>query len=379
MPARQPAIEFAGLKAQQATHGAAIAARMDAVLRHGQYIMGPEVAELETALAAFAGAEHAVAVSSGTDALVTAMMALGVGPGDAVFLPSFTFPATAEAPLLLGATPVFVEVDPRLFTIDPADLAARVGAVQREGRLRSRIVIAVDLFGLPACYDAIAPIANAAGMTVLADAAQSFGGSIAGQRVGTLTGISATSFFPAKPLGCFGDGGALFTDDATLADKLRSIRAHGRGADKYQIDRIGLNARIDTLQAAVLLGKLPSFASELEARERLAATYDAGLAGAVVTPARRVGAASAWAQYTILSDRREQLRRRLDAAGIPSAVYYPRPTHLQPAYRRFGDGPGSLPVSEALCDRVLSLPMHGYMSADAAARVVDVVRDATAG
>ncbi|MEZ5667341.1 MAG: DegT/DnrJ/EryC1/StrS family aminotransferase [Alphaproteobacteria bacterium] len=375
-PTPQPTIEFAGLKAQQAALGPAIAARMDAVLRHGQYIMGPEVAELESALAAFAGARQAVALSSGTDALVAAMMALSVGAGDAVFLPSFTFPATAEAPLLLGATPVFVDVDPQLFTIDPADLAARVEAIRRAGRLRPRMVIAVDLFGLPADYDALAPVAEAAGMTLLADAAQSFGASVDGRRVGTLTGITATSFFPAKPLGCFGDGGALFTDDAALADRLRSIRAHGRGAAKYDIDRLGLNARLDTLQAAVLLAKLPAFAGELAARERLAASYDAGLADAVVTPARRAGAVSAWAQYTILSDRRDALRRHLEAAGIPSAVYYPRPTHLQPAYRRFGDGPGSLPVSEALCARVLSLPMHGYLSADAAARVIDAVRDA---
>lgn len=367
-------VEFAGLKAQQAALGDRIAARMDAALAHGQFIMGPEVAELEAALAAFAGARHAIAVSSGTDALLAAMMALGIGVGDAVFLPAFTFPATAEAAVLLGASPVFVDVDSKTFNLDTDDLAARVETVRRAGLLRPRAVIPVDLFGLPADYDRITPLAEASGMTVIADAAQSFGAARNGRRVGTLAAVTATSFFPAKPLGCFGDGGALLTDDDDLAEALASIRAHGKGADKYAIDRLGLNARLDTLQAAVLLAKLPAFPEELAARGGLADAYDAGLNEIVTTPARVAHSTSAWAQYTIKVSDRDRLRARLTDQGIPSAVYYPRPMHLQPAYRRFGDGPGSLPVSEALCAQVLSLPIHGYMSAEATERVITAVR-----
>jgi UDP-2-acetamido-2-deoxy-ribo-hexuluronate aminotransferase len=372
----QDEIEFAGLKAQQAALSSVIAERIQRVLRHGQFILGPEVAELEAALAGFCGARHAIAVSSGTDALLAAMMALGVGPDDAVFVPAFTFPATAEAVVLLGATPVFVDVDPRLFNLDAEDLARRVEAVQRAGRLDPRLVIAVDLYGLPADYERIDAVAGRYGMDVIADAAQSFGGARGEQKVGTLAPITATSFFPAKPLGCYGDGGALFTDDDGVAESLRSIRAHGRGTGKYDIARIGLNARLDTLQAAVLLAKLPAFANELAARRRVAAAYDAGLGDGVVTPLRPRGATSAWAQYTVLSDRRDALQAALAARGVPTAVYYPRPMHLQPAYARFGDGPGSLPVSEALCGRVLSLPIHGYMSEAAIERVIAAVREA---
>jgi UDP-2-acetamido-2-deoxy-ribo-hexuluronate aminotransferase len=371
-------VDFAGLKAQQAVLGDRIAERMAAVIRHGQYIMGPEVAELEGTLAAFVGARHAIAVSSGTDALVAAMMALGVGPGDAVFLPAFTFPATAEAVVLLGATPVFVDVDPRLFNLDPDSLAERAEDVHHRGRLRPRVVLAVDLFGLPADYGRIAGVAGRYGMDVVADAAQSLGGAWGERRVGTLAPVTATSFFPAKPLGCFGDGGALFTDDDELAAILRSIRAHGRGAGKYDIERVGLNARLDTLQAAVLLAKLPTFEGELAARARLAASYDARLGNVVTTPLRPRGSVSAWAQYTILSERRDQLQAGLAARGVPSAVYYPRPMHLQPAYAGFGIGPASLPVSEALCGHVLSLPMHGYMSEAVSERVIAAVHEAMA-
>lgn len=377
IPAEQvPALEFAGLKAQQAALGDAITARMNAVLRHGQYIMGPEIAELEAALAQHCGARHAIAVSSGTDALVAALMVLGVGPGDAVFVPGFTFPATAEAVLLIGAEPVFVDVDPELFTLDPAHLQYRIDDVNQTGRLRPSIVLAVDLFGQPADYQAIASIADTHGMTVMADAAQSLGASLHGAAVGTLAPITATSFFPAKPLGCFGDGGALFTDDDQSAEALRSIRAHGKGNDKYEIVRLGLNARLDSLQAAVLLAKLPALASEIAARGQLAEIYDAGLTDLVVTPRRRPGARSAWAQYSILLDDRDRVRDRLYGQNIPNAVYYPRPMHLQPAYARFGAGEGSLPVSERLCAHILSLPMHGYMSERAAGHVVGAVRSA---
>lgn len=377
IPAEQvPALEFAGLKAQQSALGDQIAARMNAVLRHGHYIMGPEIAELESALARHCGARHAIGVSSGTDALAAALMVLGVGPGDAVFVPSFTFPATAEAAQLIGAEPVFVDVDPHLFTLDPAHLQDRIDDVNLRGRLRPSIVLAVDLFGQPADYEAIARIADAHAMTVIADAAQSLGASLNGAAVGTLAPITATSFFPAKPLGCFGDGGALFTDDDQWAEDLRSIRAHGKGNDKYEIVRLGLNARLDSLQAAVLLAKLPALAGEIAARQRVADIYDAGLADLVATPRRRPGARSAWAQYSILVDGRDRVRDRLNAQDIPNAVYYPRPMHLQPAYARFGEGEGSLPVSERLCADILSLPMHGYMSERAAGHVVAAVRSA---
>lgn len=373
-------LPFIDLAAQTARLRPLLDARIAAVLAHGQFILGPEVAELETALARFAGTSHAVGVSSGTDALLVALMAEGVGPGDAVFVPGFTFPATAEAVLLAGAAPVFVDVT-EAFLIDPADLEARVAAVRRNGRLRPRAVLTVDLFGLPADYRALGRIAEREGLAVIADAAQSFGAARDGRRVGALAPVTAVSFFPSKPLGAFGDGGALLTSDAARADAFRSIRAHGRGAGKYDIVRPGLNARLDTLQAAILLAKLTIFEGELAARERVAARYDARLGGIVELPPRVAGAASAWSQYTIkLKDpagdrpaRREHIRASLADSGIPTMVYYPRPLHLQPAYRAFGGGEGSLPVSEALAGCVLSLPIHPYLDDATADRIADAV------
>lgn len=367
-------IAFIDLKTQYDRLKADIDARIQAVLAHGQYIMGPEVAELERQLAAFTGARHAVTVANGTDALQIALMAWGVGPGDAVFLPSLTFTATAEAPLLLGASPVFVDVDPDRFTIDPADLERRIAEVRREGRLRPRVIVPVDLYGLPADYAAVAAVAD--GIPVLGDAAQSFGATADGRRVGSLATMTATSFFPAKPLGCYGDGGALFTDDDDLAAVLRSLRIHGAGSQKYDVVRVGVNSRLDTIQAAVLLGKLAAFPAELERREALARRYDAGLSDLLHTPHRPAGLTSAWAQYTIQHAARDRLAAALKTAGVPTAVYYPRPMHLQPAYAAHGGGPGSLPVSEALCERVLSLPMHPYMEDATADRIVDAVRQA---
>ena len=371
-----PELEFAGLKAQYAALKPQIAARMACVFRHGQFIMGPEVAELEAALAEFAGVGHVVTVSSGTDAITAPMMALGVGPGDAVFLPAFTFPATAEVPVLLGAEPVFVDVDPRTYNIDPAGLESEVARVAAEGRLRPKAVIPVDLFGLPADYPALAAIAARHGMTVVADAAQSFGATLDGRMVGGLAPVTATSFFPAKPLGCYGDGGAVLTDDGDLAEALKSIRAHGRGREKYAIDRIGLNARLDTLQAAVLLAKLPSLTDEIAARQRLADLYDRHLAEVTTTPSRSNAATSAFAQYTIQVDHREAVQAQLKAAGVPSAIYYPRPMHMQAPYAGYAAGPGSLPSSERLAGRVLSLPIHGYMDDAVAERIAVAVRDA---
>ncbi|MCY3829236.1 MAG: DegT/DnrJ/EryC1/StrS family aminotransferase [Rhodospirillaceae bacterium] len=369
-------MEFAGIRAQYAALKDAIAPRIAEVFRHGRFIMGPEIEALEDALCDFCGAGHAVAVSSGTDALVAPLMALGVGPGDAVFVPGFTFTATAEVILLLGAMPVFVDVDGASFNLDPASLERSIARVRDEGALTPKAVIAVDLFGLPADYEALARIAGAEGLNLIADAAQSFGARRGNRKVGTLAPVTTTSFYPAKPLGCYGDGGAVLTDDPEMAALLRSIRVHGQGSVQYAVERVGLNARLDSFQAAVLLGKLPAFEGEVAARNRLADRYDAGLGAVVQTPARFGGILSSWAQYSILTDDRDGLRARLGEAGIPTAVYYPEPMHLQPAYRDYGGGEGSLPVSEALCGRIVSLPMHAYMRDETADRIIEAVRAA---
>ncbi len=356
-----------------------IDAGIQRVLDHGRFIMGPEIAELEAALCEFAGCRHAISCASGTNALSMALMAEGIGAGDAVFLPAFTFTASAEVVLVAGAEPVFVEVDARTFNLDPAHLREQIEATAREGRLKPRAIIAVDLFGLPADHTAIAQLADEHDLFVIADAAQSFGGRIGEARVGTHAPVTTTSFFPAKPLGCFGDGGAIFTDDDACADVLRSIRAHGKGTGKYDIVRIGLNGRLDTLQAAILLPKLAVFANELEARTRLADHYDRRLSDSVTTPVRQAGKSSAWAQYSILLDDRDRVQKALGEAGVPSAIYYPLPMHLQPAYTPYGNGEGSLPVSEALSKRILSLPMHPYMDDATADRICDTVLAAVAG
>jgi len=368
-----PSIPFVDLKAQYTRLKPVIDARIQAVLDHGKFIMGPEVAELEEQLAAFAGCEHAVGVSSGTDALLIALMAEGIGPGDAVFLPSFSFTATPEVVAVLGATPVFVDVDRGTFNIDPADLERRVEETARSGELRPRAVMAVDLFGLPADYPALHDIARGHHLLLLADAAQSFGASLNGTRVGALAPVTATSFFPAKPLGCYGDGGAILTDDAERAEVMRSIRLHGRGETKYDVVRLGLNGRLDTLQAAILLGKLEVFGDELEARATLADLYDRRLGNVVTTPVRPAQARPAWAQYSILLDDRDTVADALKRQGIPTMIYYERPMHMQPAYASHGDGAGSLPVSEEVSQRILSLPMHPYMYEATAHRVCDAL------
>lgn len=376
-------IPFIDLKAQYARLKDDIDRRIHTVLDHGGFIMGPEVGELEKALAAFAGAAHCITCANGTDALTIALMAKGVGPGDAVFCPSFTFTATAEAVLLLGASPVFVDVDEDSFNIDLADLERRIAAVRAEGKLRPAAIMPVDLFGRPADYPAINAIAAREGLWVLADAAQGFGGSLNGKRVGSLADITSTSFFPAKPLGCYGDGGAVFTDDAGLAKVMESIRVHGKGGDKYDIIRVGLNSRLDTIQAAVLLVKLAAFPAELEARERVAQAYDRAFADlpGVIVPARMPGATSAWAQYTLrlTNGKRDQVAAALKAQGVPSAVYYPRPMHLQTAYVGLGGGAGSLPVSERLSAEVLSLPMHPDLDEATTDKICSALRGAIAG
>jgi dTDP-4-amino-4,6-dideoxygalactose transaminase len=364
----QPVIAFIDLAAQQARIRDRLDAALRRVLTHGRYIMGPEVAELEARLSGFCGAPHTVACASGTDALALALMALGVRRGDAVLIPSFTFAATAEVVPLLGAVPVFVDVHPESFNLEPGALGAGIAAARRAG-LRPVGIIAVDLFGQPADYDAIHEVARAHDLWVIADAAQSFGASWRDRKVGTLARLTTTSFFPAKPLGCYGDGGAVFTDDPELAAVIRSLRVHGQGEDKYDNVRIGINGRLDTLQAAILLTKLDIFADEIRARQLAAERYHALLAGLVATPSLREEASSTWAQYTIRSPEREALRSRLAAAGVPTAVYYSRPLHLQTAYRDFPVAEGGCPIAERLATEVLSLPMHGYLDAATQERI----------
>lgn len=358
VPARP--IPFLDLKAQQARIAADLRGRIDAVLAHCQFILGPEVAELERKLAEFCGAKHCVSISSGTDALQIAMMAEGIGRGDAVFLPAFTYTATAEVPLVLGAVPVFVDVDPRTFQIDPAHLAARVAEIRKAGQLRPRAVIGVDLFGQPADWPALTDIAAREGLFTLDDCAQAFGASLHGRRLGAAADATATSFFPSKPLGAYGDGGALFTESDERAALYRSLRTHGEGTTRYEVLRTGMNGRLDTLQAAVLLSKLTVFEDELAARARIAAVYDSRLGNAVTIPARVPHSESAWAIYAILlpdGPARDRMQAGLRAAGVPSAIYYPRALHQQPAYAGAHDG-AALPVSEDLATRIMALPLH---------------------
>ena len=373
-------IPFLDLKAQQARIAATLRPRLDAVLAHCRFVMGPEVAELEERLAAYCGARHCVGVSSGTDALQIAMMAEGIGPGDAVFLPAFTYTATAEVPLVLRATPVFVDVDPRTFQIDPAHLAQRIAEVRAAGRLRPRALVGVDLFGQPADWPALNRIAAAEGLFTLDDCAQSFGAALHGQRLGTEAHATATSFFPSKPLGAYGDGGALFTDDDGRAALYRSLRSHGEGTTRYEVLRTGMNGRLDTMQAAVLLAKLDVFDQELAIRERIAQLYDQRLGNVVVVPARVPDSASAWAIYAVLLQdeaARARLQAALRDAGVPTAIYYPRPLHRQPAYAAHHDG-AELPVSDDLSRRILALPIHPDLSVADAERVCDAVRQALA-
>jgi UDP-2-acetamido-2-deoxy-ribo-hexuluronate aminotransferase len=375
-PVAPRALPFIDLPAQQARIAAALRRRLDAVLAHCQFILGPEVGELEGRLAAFCGARHCVAVSSGTDALQIALMAEGIGTGDAVFLPAFTYTATAEVALMLGATPVFVDVDPATFQIDPGHLAARIAAVRAAGRLRPRALIGVDLFGQPADWPALAAIAKREGLFTLDDCAQSFGASLHGTRLGAAADATTTSFFPSKPLGGYGDGGALFTDDDDRAALYRSLRSHGEGTTRYEVLHTGMNGRLDTLQAAVLLAKLDVFEEELATRARIAAAYDRGLGNAVTIPARVPDSDSTWAIYAILvadGAARDRLQAGLRAAGVPSAIYYPRPLHHQPAYAAAHDG-AAMPVSEDLASRILALPIHPDLSEADVGRICAAVR-----
>lgn len=365
-------MQFIDLPAQQARLRPQIDEAIARVLDHGRYIMGPEVADLEAALTEFSHAPHAVTCASGTDALVMALMALGVGDGDAVFVPTFTFAATAEAVAILGATPVFVDVEESTFNLDPDRLAAALATLPKG--LRPVGVIPVDLFGFPADYEQIAEVVAGQDLWVLADAAQSFGATRSGVTVGCMAPVTTTSFFPAKPLGCYGDGGAVLCSDDNTAELLRSIRVHGSGTEKYDNVRLGINGRLDTLQAAILLSKLTVFPEELVARDRVAVTYSNSLEEFVEVPAIPVGATSTWAQYTIKVVDRDRVAERLRSDGIPTAVYYPQPLHRQTAYRHFPTAASGLEVSERLATEVLSLPMHPYLSESDQQQVIDAVK-----
>jgi dTDP-4-amino-4,6-dideoxygalactose transaminase len=375
---RPKPIPFIDVAAQRERLGKAIDIAVSRVLNHCQFINGPEVTQLETELAAFCGAKHVVACSSGTDALLMVLMARGVGKGDAVLCPSFTFCATGEVVALTGATPVFVDVDETTFNMDAASLKRGI-AVARKLGLRPVAVMPVDLFGQSADHDAIAAVAEAEGLFVLDDAAQGFGASYKGRRLGTVGLATATSFFPAKPLGCFGDGGAIFTDDANLAATLRSVRVHGQGSDKYDNVRIGLTARLDTIQAAILIEKLKIFEDEIVARNEVAERYTRGLGNVVTTPRLAAGCTSIWAQYTIRLPKgadRDGFAAALKAQGIPTAIYYPKSMHQQTAYRAFPVADGGLPVSERLSSEVISLPIHAYLDEPTQARIIQAVRGA---
>ena len=369
-------LDFIDLKSQQQQISASLTENLRRVLAHGQYVMGPEVQELETRLAAYVGVKHAVSCSSGTDALLMPLMAYGAGPGDAIFTTPFTFIATAEVIRLCGATPVFVDIDPKTFNLDPEALAEAVSRLKQNpgtAHLKPKGIIPVDLFGQPADYDRIHTIAREHGLFVLEDAAQSFGATYKGRRAGALAETAATSFFPAKPLGCYGDGGAVFTDDDDLAEVLRSIRVHGQGKQRYEHVRIGLNGRLDTLQAAVLLAKLDIFDQEVTARQRVARNYSEALKSLVVAPSVAPDCTSVWAQYSVLSEHREPLLQKLKEAQIPTAIYYPLPLHLQKAFAHLGYQPGDFPVSEGASRRIFSLPMHPYLGPADQDRIIQVL------
>jgi dTDP-4-amino-4,6-dideoxygalactose transaminase len=373
---RPDPVPFIDVAAQRRRLGKSVDEAVARVLAHCQFINGPEVTQLEAALGAFCGAKHVVACASGTDALLMVLMAKGVGPGDAVFCPSFTFCATGEVVALAGATPVFVDVDEATFNIDAASLRRGIATAKRIG-LKPRGIIPVDLFGQSADHDAIGAVAHSEGLFVLDDAAQAFGASYKGRRLGGFGIVTTTSFFPAKPLGCYGDGGAIFTDDAELAETLRSVRVHGQGSDKYDNVRIGLTARLDTLQAAVLIEKLKIFEDEIAARNKVADRYARGLGNVVTVPHLANGCTSIWAQYTIRLPKdtdRDEFAAALKAQGIPTAVYYPKSMHQQTAYRNFPVADGGLPVSEQLSSDVISLPMHAYLDEVTQARIIEAVR-----
>lgn len=369
-------MDFIDLKAQQRAILPDLMERIKRVLAHGQYILGPEVKELEARLAEYVGVKHAISCSSGTDALLIPLMAYGVGPGDAIFTTPFTFIATAEMIQLLKATPVFVDVDPHTFNLTPDALEEAITGLSKHPRTASltpKGIIPVDLFGQPADYDRINAIARRHGLFVLEDAAQSFGATYKGKRAGALAEVAATSFFPAKPLGGYGDGGAIFTDRDDLAGMMRSIRVHGEGTDRYHYERVGVNGRLDTLQAAILLAKLAIFDQEVKARQTVAQRYSAALRDVVQVPYVGPDCSSVWAQYSVLSGQRDDLQRKLREQGIPTAIYYPIPLHVQAPFANLGYSPGDFPISERLAQAIFSLPMHPYLTEADQKKIVEIL------
>jgi dTDP-4-amino-4,6-dideoxygalactose transaminase len=363
-------IAFIDLQAQRRRLGAPLEAAIRAAVEGGQWILGPQVGQLEKDLAAFAGVRHAIACANGTDALLLVLRAWGVGPGDAVFVPAFTFAASAEVVALAGASPVFVDVRADTFNMDPASLEAAIALVKRDGRLTPKVVMPVDLFGQPADYRALAPIAAREGLKLFCDTAQGFGGLLDGKRAGGMGDAAATSFFPAKPLGCYGDGGACFTNDDRLKELLLSLRMHGQGADRYEHVHVGYNSRLDTIQAAILIEKLKIFPDEIEMREAVARRYSDAFTGnaRIVTPVVMAGARSTWAQYTLKVADRARFQAGMKERGVPTAVYYPMPLSRQKAYAHFPSAP--IPVATELCGQVVSLPMHPYLDPATQDRIV---------
>ena len=374
-------MEFRDLKRQYQVLKPQMDAAMLEVAENCNFISGKQVTELEQQLAEYVGVKHCVTCGNGTDALTLVMMAWDIKAGDAVFVPTFTFFASAEVVAFEGATPVFVDVDERTFNVDPVKLEEAIEQVKKEGKLNPRAVIAVDLFGQPADYTKIEEICKKHGLLLLEDGAQGFGGKIGDRTACSFGDAAATSFFPAKPLGCYGDGGAVFTNDDEMADYMRSIRVHGKSpADKYDNLRIGLNSRLDTIQAAVLKVKLQAYKDhELESVNRAAKLYDEYLGNVVKTPVVPEGFYSSWAQYTLILDSKEQrthLQKELKEQGIPTMVYYPKPMHLQGAFADLGYKKGDFSVAESLCERVLSLPMHPYLNEEDIRFVANAVKAA---
>jgi dTDP-4-amino-4,6-dideoxygalactose transaminase len=366
-------IAFIDLQAQRRRLGAPLEAAIKAAVEGGQWILGPQVAQFEKDIAQWAGVKHAIACANGTDALLLILRAWGVGPGDAVFVPAFTFAASAEVVALAGASPVFVDVLPDTFNMDPASLETAIALVKKGGALKAKVVMPVDLFGQPADYPALEPIIRREGLKLLCDTAQGFGGLLHGRRAGAIGDAATTSFFPAKPLGCYGDGGACFTDDGDLKDKLLSLRMHGQGSDRYEHVQIGMNSRLDTIQAAILIEKLKIFDEEIEKRNAVAQRYSDAFAGSnrIKTPVVIPGAVSTWAQYTLQVADRPKFQAGMKDRGVPTAVHYPIPLSRQRAYAAYPGAPA--PVSEALSSHVVSLPMHPYLEKPTQDRVIAAV------
>lgn len=368
-------MQFIDLGAQRERIRDKLTAAIDRVVNEGKYILGPEVAEFEKQLAAYVGVKHVVACANGTDALLLPLLASGIGPGDAVFVPSFTFAATAEVVALAKAEPVFIDIDPDTYNIDIDSLEAAIAMIKAEGRLKPRAIIPVDLFGVAADYDAIAEIAARENLMVIEDAAQSIGGKADGRMCGAFGTVGSTSFYPAKPLGCYGDGGAMFTNDDELAARLRSFAFHGKGETQYDNVHVGLNSRLDTLQAAILIEKLAILEDEMVARQKVAQRYRDGLHNVVKVAHVPEGRRSAWAQYAIETPHRDELKAHLQSLGIPSVIYYVKPLHQQVAYNQYPRTPKGLPVSESLPERILCLPMHPYLSNQDQDRIINAISD----